>query len=95
MWITAHLTYSLDRNSNQVRFCWEESLPSCTQTLFFALCREKTSDTQQKTQEQNLEMDGDTEEIHEVLLIHTIPAWLHQKDMVILVPSLFDHLICG
>lgn len=40
-------------------------------------------------------MGKDTEEIHEVLLIHTIPAWLHQKDMVILVPSLFDHLICG
>lgn len=47
--VTARLTYSLDRNSNQVRFCWEESLPSCTQTLCFALCKEKTSATARNT----------------------------------------------
>lgn len=47
--VTRCLTYSLDRNSNQVRFCWEESLPSCTQALCFALGREKASDTAKNT----------------------------------------------
>lgn len=47
--VTLCLTYSLDRNSNQVRFCWEESLPSCTQALCFTLGREKASDTEKNT----------------------------------------------
>lgn len=36
-------------------------------------------------------MGRDTEEVCEVLHIHANPAWLHWKDMVILVPSLLDH----